>query len=113
MDINYKWSVKSIYTLPSPPAPIDNFAVTIEYSVFGVNPDNVSASIDGAIQLPIDQDSKNFTPYDKLTEEQVLTWIQSEPNLKENAESNILGQIMYQINPPIVPEKSNLPWNLK
>jgi hypothetical protein len=107
----YLWKVTSISTLPSPPAPIDKCAVIVEYKVTATSKGEspVTASINGFSQfsLPV---GENLTPYADLTEEQVISWIQSEPNLIENVQANLDGQIDSKINPPIAPELTPLPW---
>ena len=105
----YKWTITSMSTLPSPPAPINECAVMARYTVTATNPDNLTASIDGTVQFSIPT-SGDLTPYADLTEEQVLGWIQSEPNLVINTEANLDGQISSQITAPIVPEVTQLPW---
>jgi hypothetical protein len=49
-----------------------------------------------------------FTPYDQLTQEQVLGWVWANGVDKVQIEANIQEQIDKQINPPIV--QLPLPW---
>jgi hypothetical protein len=49
-----------------------------------------------------------FTPYDQLTQEQVLSWIWSSGVDKSSVEAAVQSQIDNQINPPVVSHK--LPW---
>jgi hypothetical protein len=49
-----------------------------------------------------------FTPYDQLTEQQVLGWCWENGVDKPATEANIEGQIQNQINPPVV--QLPLPW---
>jgi hypothetical protein len=102
-------------TLPKPPAPIEEFAVLAQYIVTATNNaiPPVTAEISGFSQFIITNDTKNLTPYADLTEEQVLEWIQSEPNLVINIQANLDGQIASQITPPITPEVTPLPWATK
>jgi hypothetical protein len=44
----------------------------------------------------------NFTPYDELTQEQVLGWCYANGVDKTAIEANVTAQIENQINPPIV-----------
>lgn len=105
----YVWTITSMSTLPSPPAPINECAVMAQYTVTATNEDNVTATVDGNVQFSIPT-SSDLTPYSELTEEQVLSWIQAEPNLVINTEANLDGQIASQIAPPIVPAVTPLPW---
>jgi hypothetical protein len=109
--INYVWKITAISTLPSPPAPIEDCAIEAKYSVTASSND-ITVSIDGSIKFSIPEDGQ-LIPYADLTEKQVLEWIQSEPNLVTNIESNLNGQIDAILNPPIVPEITPLPWASK
>ena len=54
-----------------------------------------------------------FTPYEDLTENQVVGWIQSAlgENGVESININLAAQIQAQKNPPPSPEVLPLPWN--
>jgi hypothetical protein len=52
--------------------------------------------------------SGEFTPYDQLTQEQVLGWCYSNGVDKTAIEANVQQQIEAQINPPVV--SPPLPW---
>jgi hypothetical protein len=101
-----------MYTLSKPPAPIEDCAVSANYTVTATNNANplITAKFNASAQFPFPTNTKNITPYEELTEEQVLGWIQSEPNLVINIQANLDGQIESQIKPPIVPEVTPLPW---
>jgi hypothetical protein len=49
-----------------------------------------------------------FTPFDQLTQEQVLGWVWQNPDLQSVVEANVQVQLDRQINPPIVTPP--LPW---
>ena len=50
----------------------------------------------------------SFTPYDQLTEAQVLSWCYANGVDKTAIEANVTAQIENQINPPVV--TLPLPW---
>jgi len=52
--------------------------------------------------------SENFTPYDQLTQDQVLGWCFSNGVDQAAIEANVTLQIENQINPPIIAPP--LPW---
>ena len=52
--------------------------------------------------------SGSFTPYDQLTEQQVLDWCYANGVDKTAIEANVTAQIANQINPPVV--SLPLPW---
>jgi hypothetical protein len=51
---------------------------------------------------------ENFTPYDQLTQDQVLGWCFSNGVDQSAIEANVSAQINDQINPPIIAPP--LPW---
>ena len=52
--------------------------------------------------------SGSFTPYDQLTEAQVLSWCFANGVDKTSIEANVTAQIENQINPPVIAPP--LPW---
>ena len=52
--------------------------------------------------------SENFTPYDQLTQDQVLGWCYANGVDKTAIEANVTQQIADQVNPPITTPP--LPW---
>jgi hypothetical protein len=52
--------------------------------------------------------TENFTPYDQLTEAQVLDWCFANGVDKTSIEANVTQQIADQVNPPIIAPP--LPW---
>jgi hypothetical protein len=52
--------------------------------------------------------TENFTPYDQLTQDQVLGWCYENGVNKTAIEANVTQQINDQINPPIIAPP--LPW---
>ena len=52
--------------------------------------------------------TENFTPYDQLTQDQVLGWCYANGVDKSAIEANVTAQINDQINPPIIAPP--LPW---
>jgi len=50
----------------------------------------------------------SFTPFNELTEEQVIEWVWSNGANKDEIEANVQRQIDEQLNPPIIQQP--LPW---
>jgi len=65
------------------------------------------ASVYGSAGFNLSQ-SSSFTPYDQLTQDQVLNWCYENGVDKTAIETNIDQQIQNQINPPIITPP--LPW---
>ena len=106
----YTWSITAMFTLPEP---INNSVIRAEYLVTATNEDqSITALMEGVSQFQISLDPSNLTPYKDLTEQQVLNWVQSEPNLVTNIQANLDAQIEDLIKPPIVPTFTQLPWSI-
>jgi len=69
-----------------------------------------TASIDGNSLFTMQEGT--FTPYDQLTQEQVIGWVQAQLGEQgvANFEANVQGQIDTQVNPPVPPQNTPLPW---
>jgi hypothetical protein len=108
----YVWTVTSMSTLPSPPAPINDYVVWATYTVTGSNGDTppITASITNNAQFTIDT-TETPIPYDELTQEIVLGWIQEQPGIVSILQEAIDQQIYVQEHPPINPEPTPLPWS--
>jgi len=64
------------------------------------------ATVDGACSFA--PPTENFTPYDQLTQDQVLGWCYANGVDQAAIEANVSLQIENQINPPIIAPP--LPW---
>lgn len=106
---NFTWIVKQLLTQT-----IDgeqDYVVIANYEVTGVDGDYSSSISDSARFSTANVD--NFIPYQDLTNDIVIGWIQSLLGVDgvANYESSIQGQIDSQINPPVTPEVTPLPPN--
>jgi hypothetical protein len=106
----YTWKVVSMSVLPKQGGETD-VVVLSTYNVTGTK-DETIVSIDGMFQQ-FTYTGGAFTPYEDLTEEQVIGWIQSA--LGENGVNSIYacidGQINSILNPPPTPQPEPLPWS--
>ena len=104
----YVWAINTMATMPSPPAPIDQYVVSVTYTVSGT--DGIyTSSIQGNAQFEIDMTATPAS-YSSLTESQVLGWIQAQPNVMTNMQANIDGQIASMVTSPVSPVVTRLPW---
>lgn len=71
--------------------------------------DGYSSSIYGSVNVSLDSESP-FTPYDQLTEDQVIGWVKDALGQQQvNAcEATVEKQLADQKNPPVVTPP--LPW---
>ena len=104
----YTWNVTALYTETI--AGEQNYVVIANYEVVGVD-GTYSASLSNIARFST-ENVDNFTPYEDLTNEIVIGWIQAELGVDgvSNLEACIQGQIDSQINPPVVPQNTPLPW---
>jgi hypothetical protein len=108
-DTTYTWKVTSMSVLPEQGGETD-VVVFAMYDVTGIQ-DKTTASVCGTQKFTYT--GGEFTPYEDLTEEQVIGWIQSA--LGENGVNSIYscidGQINSILNPPATPQPEPLPWS--
>jgi hypothetical protein len=105
MATTYTTVINQMYTLNSPE---QGFVVNVLFTVNGTD-GTYTAFVDGSIQFT-DQVETDFIPYDQLTEEQVIGWINTATDNQINYYANIDGQINSLVNPPVNPEAQPLPW---
>jgi hypothetical protein len=107
---NYIWTITNLYTETVEGK--EDYVVTAIYDVFGSDGTHSAELTSNRVNFSTESVT-NFIPYDELTEAIVLSWIKE--TLGENGiisiEACIQGQIDSQINPPVEPINTPLPWN--
>jgi hypothetical protein len=96
--MEFNWNVVQMDRLTS-----DGFVVTVHYTVSAVDGE-FTASTYGTVGYT--QEEGNFTPYESLTKEQVVGWVQNSLG-KDTVEASLADQINAQKNPV---QESGLPW---
>jgi hypothetical protein len=107
MTTEITWRVSQLDCLPESPEGAD-YVVTVHWSCNGVDGD-YSGSVYSTCSFSVVQ-GQIFTPYEDLTQDQVLGWIWSNGVDKDSAEAAVEQQIENQKNPPIV--SPPLPWSV-
>lgn len=109
--INYVRRVKEIYTLPQQNGQA-NVVVQVLFSTTGTDTENPQATATTINSLIIEYKGDNFTPFDQLTENQVLSWVENEmsPSIKDNIISSIEMGIRHKLKPIVKPQSQQLPW---
>ena len=109
MATTYTWSVTNLYTIPATNEP--DYVVTALYELVGVD-GTYTSSISNSAQFEVSSEG-DFIPYADLTNEIVISWVKEQLGVDgvANLEASIQGQIDSQINPPVSPENTPLPWN--
>ena len=103
----YTWTVTRMETLQNPDP---NYVVRAYWTLTGVDGQYVY-SVESTNTFNSQQES-NFIPYDQLTNDIVVGWIQNALGVSgvSSFESGIQGQIDTMINPPPTPQNTPLPW---
>jgi hypothetical protein len=99
MATTYAWTIQQMDRLTS-----DGFVVTVHYNVSAVDGD-YTASTYGTVGYT-EQPGEQYTPYDQLTEQQVVGWVQESLG-KDTVEASLDSQIEAQKNPV---QESGMPW---
>ena len=102
----YTTTITAMYTVSTPDP---DYVVNVLFKVEGTDGTN-TASIDGNIQFAEKSSDNAFIPYDQLTQEIVLGWINEATDNQANYYANIDGQIASIVNPPVSPVNTPLPW---
>ena len=79
---------------------------TVHWTLSGSDGDYTGSAY-GTVGVTLDAEAP-FTPYNELTEEQVLGWVWANGVDKDASEANVAQQIENQKNPPVV--SPPLPW---
>jgi hypothetical protein len=102
----YTTTITAMYTVPNP----TGYVVNVKFNVSGTD-GTYTANIDGNIQFTPEQNQPDFVPYDQLTQDEVIGWINTATNNQENYYANVQGQINSMITPPVSPTSQPLPWS--
>ena len=95
----YLWTIPQMDRLTA-----DGFVVTVHYNVSATD-GTYNANTYGTVGYT-EQPGETFTPYDQLTEAQVVGWVQTSLG-KDDVEASLQSQIDAQINPV---QESGVPW---
>jgi hypothetical protein len=98
--INYTWQIVEMNRLTS-----DGFVVTVHYNVTATE-DEYTASTYGTVSFT-EQPDESYTPYEELTQAQVVGWCQDALN-KDTVEASLAGQIEALKHPT---QATGLPWS--
>jgi hypothetical protein len=96
-------TIQSMYTIDTPEP---GFVCNVLWIVTGVDGE-YTANIGGNTQFTV-QEGPEYTPYDQLTQTEVLAWIPA--NQIESAQACVQGQLESAANPPVSPANTPLPW---
>ena len=104
MTITYTWIIEQLEVKPQEDDKT-NVVVTASWRCYGTD-GTYNSNLYGATSFTLDGGS--FTPYDQLTQDQVLGWCYANGVDQTAVEANVAAQIEAQVNPPIITPP--LPW---
>jgi hypothetical protein len=114
--MEYTWKIKSLVKQNT--NDLDNVIVGTRWTVTGTNEDGITGEFQGATPLElISVDTDNFTPFEELTESQVIGWIQAKvsgsapTSYWDHISDRINKQIEEKANVKINVEETELPWS--
>lgn len=107
MTTTIKWAITALDCLPDADG-IRNYAAVAHWTCSGTD-GAYSASVYSTCAFPPPEPGQNCTPYEELSEDQVLGWCWTNGVDKAAAEAAVQQQIDNQINPPVI--QPPLPWS--
>jgi hypothetical protein len=102
--MNISWIIERLLVKPTEGDKTD-VVITADWRCNG-SQDQYSGTCYGSASFA--PPTENFTPYDQLTQDQVLGWCYSNGVDQTAIEANVTQQIADQVNPPVVAPP--LPW---
>jgi hypothetical protein len=103
--IIYTWSINEMHIKPSLNG-LTNIIHIIDWSYIGTDEDNNTASVGLPITLP-EPSEENFIPYNNITKEMVISWLESILNI-EDLQQSVIDKIENIKNPPLI--EMPFPW---
>lgn len=97
MAITYTWNILNIEVTPSYKG-LTDVVCNVDFEYTGTNENNVSHTIERRIPF-YKVDPNNYTPYNNLTKNQVVNWIESSINIE-----NLNKLMEYEISVKERPE---------
>ena len=105
MSLTYTFNITQLEIAPSGSDGHSDVVTRVRYNYVGVDENGHSGSFAGVTPMP--QPSGSFVPFEDLTEEEVVNWLEIVAD-KSHMQQQIQKQINNQVNPQNVP--APLPW---
>jgi hypothetical protein len=108
MSATITWVIEWMQTTPTTATPPET-VLTAGWRCNGAETNNAkeyTSTVYGTCSFPMP--TGTFTPYDQLTQDQVLGWCWANGVDKDATEASVQAQIDAQINPPTI--QPPLPW---
>lgn len=110
--MKYEWKITGLKRKDSPNEGLNNIIVQTYWKKVGIDDDGNTGEFQGATPFDLSTvDPTNFTKYEDLTEEMVLSWIKSVvvDSYEQHVNEKIQRQIDEKVN-PVVEERNEFPW---
>lgn len=115
MSLTYNWEIKSLKKVST--NDINDAIIGTQWKVTATDENGNEGSFDGATPFDLKTiDVNNFTPFEELTQEQVLGWIKnvvsgsSSTNYWDHINGRIQKQIDEKVNVITTLNSQELPW---
>jgi hypothetical protein len=110
MNPTFNWYIQSMFVTDDDPA-TPEFVVTAIWQVVATTEDDATAHSGASEFLQTGQSS--FTPYNELTNEEVVGWVQAQlgPEKIAEIEAKLTQQLKWNKQPPTAPAAKPLPWS--
>ena len=109
MTTQYTWTISALDCIPDVNG-MKDYCVTSHWRCTGDDGEGHSGQVYSTVSFTVDPEKPNYTPYDELTQEEVIAWTQAALGEEQVTAiyTSIDSQIQNQIDPPIV--VLPLPW---
>jgi hypothetical protein len=101
----FNWVVTALNCLPNAPEGQD-YVITVHWTCNGTDGTYIG-QVYSTCSFPVESKT-DFTPFNQLTQQQVIDWCWANGVDKDSAEAAVAQQIQNQITPPIT--TPTLPW---
>lgn len=111
MNLTYTWAIDRLQRASS--GNLEGIVVQTYWTLTGTDEEGTSGVFHGATPFKLeDVDPLNFTPFDQLTEAQVVGWIEGivVDDYKAHVDAQLIKQITAAKSPPVDVPSDALPW---
>lgn len=110
--INYVRGIKELYTLPEQNGQ-SNVVVQVLFTTTGTDSENPQVAASTVNTLVLSYAGGEFTPFEQLSEAQVLAWVEEAitPRMQDVITKNIQDQIRRKLTAIVKPQVQPLPWS--
>jgi hypothetical protein len=110
--MEYVWKVTKLkrYTTDI----VENAVIETYWEITGTDENGNIGTFSGTTSFDLDIDLENFIPYEELTEEQILSWIQTAvAGIEWQVEKSIADQIQLKKSTIVEDDENSFPWSNK